>query len=82
MSGALIRFVAAVGALGGGGINLALRQSYVSTWAETSAFWVFLASYIVASVVTWMMYVRRPVSVGAVPGPKAESTHVRPTAQC
>jgi NNP family nitrate/nitrite transporter-like MFS transporter len=62
MSGALIGFAGAVGALGGVGINLALRQSYLSSGSATSAFWMFLAFYVLASVVTWAMYVRRPSS--------------------
>ncbi len=62
MSGALIGFAGAVGALGGVGINLALRQSYLSSHSATSAFWIFLAFYVVACAVTWLMYVRRPVS--------------------
>jgi NNP family nitrate/nitrite transporter-like MFS transporter len=67
MSGALIGFAGAIGALGGVGINLALRQSYLSSHSATSAFWIFLTFYVVASAVTWVMYVRRPasVSVGA-----------------
>jgi NNP family nitrate/nitrite transporter-like MFS transporter len=65
MSGALIGFAGAVGALGGVGINLALRQSYLSSGSATSAFWIFLAFYLLASVVTWAMYVRRPVSAPA-----------------
>jgi nitrate/nitrite transporter NarK len=63
MSGALIGFAGAVGALGGVGINLALRQSYLSSGSASSAFWIFLAFYVLASAVTWVMYVRRPVSV-------------------
>jgi NNP family nitrate/nitrite transporter-like MFS transporter len=64
MSGSLIGFCAAVGALGGVGINLALRESYLSTGTETSAYWMFLGCYAVAAILTWMMYVRRPVSAG------------------
>ena len=60
MSGSLIGFCSAVGALGGVGINLALRESYLSSGTETSAYWMFLASYVVAAILTWMMYVRRP----------------------
>ncbi|MHC9295333.1 nitrate/nitrite transporter [Mycobacterium sp. LTG2003] len=62
MSGALIGFAGAVGALGGVGINLALRQSYLSSGSATAAFWIFLAFYVLASVVTWVRYVRRPVA--------------------
>jgi MFS transporter, NNP family, nitrate/nitrite transporter len=66
MSGALIGFAGAVGALGGVGINLALRQSYLTSHSATSAFWIFLAFYVVACAVTWVMYVRRPVSAREV----------------
>jgi NNP family nitrate/nitrite transporter-like MFS transporter len=62
MSGALIGFAGAIGALGGVGINLALRQSYLSSHSATGAFWIFLAFYVVSCAVTWAMYVRRPVS--------------------
>jgi len=77
MSGALIGFVAAVGALGGVGINLALRQSYLSTGTETSAFWIFLASYVVAAILTWRRYVRRPVSAPGVPRSEPEPATAR-----
>ncbi|GAT00009.1 nitrate/nitrite transporter [Mycolicibacterium fortuitum] len=64
MSGALIGFAGAIGALGGVGINLALRQSYLSSGSATTAFWIFLAFYLVASACTWFRYVRRPVAAG------------------
>ncbi|MDT5219423.1 MAG: transporter, family, nitrate/nitrite transporter [Mycobacterium sp.] len=67
MAGSLIGFCAAVGALGGVGINLALRESYLRSGTETSAYWLFLASYVVAAWLTWVMYVRRPVTAGAIP---------------
>ncbi|WP_158166508.1 MFS transporter [Mycolicibacterium smegmatis] len=63
MSGALIGFAGAVGALGGVGINMALRQSYLSSGSATTAFWIFLAFYVLASVVTWFCYVRRPAAM-------------------
>ncbi|KUI24975.1 MFS transporter [Mycobacterium sp. IS-1742] len=66
MSGALIGFAGAVGALGGVGINLALRQSYLSSGSATAAFWIFAVFYVVASAVTWVMYVRRPSGDAAV----------------
>ena len=48
MSGALIGFAGAIGALGGVGINLVLRASYPGTAkSATMAFWVFLAFYVV-----------------------------------
>jgi NNP family nitrate/nitrite transporter-like MFS transporter len=77
-SGALIGFAATVGALGGVGINLTLRQSYASTGSETSAYWVFLAAYVVASVLTWRRYVRpRPGPAAGLPEPvQAQSARV------
>jgi len=59
MSGAVIGFVAAFGALGGVAINLALRQSYLTTGTETSAFWLFVTFYVAAAALTWVRYVRR-----------------------
>ena len=53
MSGAVIGFAGAIGGLGGVGINLALRQSYLTSGSATSAFWIFLAFYVLASAVTW-----------------------------
>lgn len=64
MSGALIGFAGAIGALGGVGINLALRQSYLSSGSATAAFWIFLVFYVVASACTWFRYVRRPAAPG------------------
>jgi NNP family nitrate/nitrite transporter-like MFS transporter len=66
-SGSLIGICSAIGALGGVGINLALRQSYLSSGTETSAYWMFLASYVAAAILTWMVYVRPPESVPNVP---------------
>ncbi|MFP1154991.1 MFS transporter [Mycobacterium sherrisii] len=60
LSGVVIGFVAGVGSLGGVGINLALRQSYLSTGTMTSAFWIFLSFYVFAAVLTWARYVRAP----------------------
>jgi len=65
MSGALIGFAGVVGALGGVGVNLALRQSYSSSGTATGAFWAFVGFYLAASALTWLIYVRRPL---AAPG--------------
>jgi NNP family nitrate/nitrite transporter-like MFS transporter len=77
-SGSLIGICSAVGAFGGVGINLALRQSYLSTGTETAAYWVFLASYVVAAIMTWMVYVPRPVTAPGLSDarPEAEAAHV------
>lgn len=64
MSGALIGFAGAIGALGGVGINLVLRQSYLTSGSATTAFWVFVMFYVVASALTWTRYVRRPGGIG------------------
>lgn len=60
MSGALIGFAGAVGALGGVAINVVLRGSYASTKSATNAFWAVLAFYVLCAVVTWVVYLRRP----------------------
>ncbi len=77
MSGSLIGFCAAVGALGGVGINLALRESYLRSGTGTAAYWVFLSSYVAAAILTWMMYVRRPRPPAGLPGSKRESGFAR-----
>ncbi|MGB5797663.1 MAG: nitrate/nitrite transporter [Mycolicibacter algericus] len=61
MSGALIGFAGAIGAFGGVGINLALRQSYLSSGSATTAFWIFMAGYVGAAGMTWFRYVRIPL---------------------
>lgn len=65
ISGVVIGVVAAIGTLGGVMINMALRQSYLSTGSETTAFGFFLLCYLVGSVLTWSMYVRRSSAVGS-----------------
>ena len=61
MSGALIGFAGAIGALGGVFINLVLRASYTgSAKSATNAFWVFLAFYVVCAFVTWLVFLRHP----------------------
>lgn len=73
MSGALIGFAGAIGALGGVFINVVLRASYVGeAKSATSAFWVFLVFYLVCAVVTWAVFVRMrhaKSGVGALAGP-------------
>jgi NNP family nitrate/nitrite transporter-like MFS transporter len=78
MSGSVIGFCSAVGALGGVGINLALRESYLDSGTETSAYWMFLASYVFAATLTWMLYVRRRAPAPSAPGsvPEAEPARV------
>ncbi|MCT7353821.1 NarK/NasA family nitrate transporter [Streptomyces sp. 15-116A] len=60
LSGASMGLIGAVGALGGVGINLAFRQSFLSYGSGTGAFVAFLAYYAVCFAVTWAVYLRRP----------------------
>lgn len=69
LSGASMGLIGAVGALGGVGINLAFRQSFLSSGTGTGAFVTFLAFYAVCSAVTWAVYLRRPA-----PRPATEAT--------
>ncbi|MFF3910837.1 nitrate/nitrite transporter [Streptomyces sp. NPDC001848] len=62
LSGASMGLIGAVGALGGVGINLAFRQSFLSYHSGTGAFVAFLAFYAVAFAVTWAVYLRRPAA--------------------
>lgn len=73
MSGALIGLTGAIGALGGVGVNLVLRQSYLSSGTATSAFWAFVATYVAASILTWAIYVRRPLAVPVPLAPECAS---------
>ncbi len=59
LSGAAMGLIGAVGALGGVGINLAFRQSFLSYGSGTGAFVTFLAFYGACFVVTWAVYLRR-----------------------
>lgn len=69
-SGALIGFAGACGALGGVGIDLVLRQSYVSAGTETPAFWTFLACYVAAALLVWARYVRPRGGQATTPPPR------------
>ncbi|MFK0168439.1 nitrate/nitrite transporter [Streptomyces sp. NPDC090306] len=60
LSGASMGLIGAVGALGGVGINLAFRQSFLSYGSGTGAFVAFLGFYAACITVTWAVYLRRP----------------------
>ncbi|MEU9157155.1 nitrate/nitrite transporter [Streptomyces sp. NPDC048417] len=64
LSGASMGLIGAVGALGGVGINLAFRQSYLSYGSGTGAFVAFLVFYGLCFAVTWAVYLRRPAAQG------------------
>ena len=58
MSGALIGIAGAVGAFGGVLVNLAFRQSFLTTGSGDAAYLVFIAFYVVCVAVTWVVYLR------------------------
>ena len=64
LSGASMGLIGAVGALGGVGINLAFRESFLSRHTGTPAFVTFLVFYALCFAVTWAVYLRRPAAVG------------------
>lgn len=68
LSGSTMSIIGALGAFGGLGINLALRQSFLSSGNGTAAFAAFLAYYGACFLVTWAVYVRRPVVAGTETG--------------
>ncbi|MFF8596070.1 nitrate/nitrite transporter [Streptomyces sp. NPDC015220] len=68
LSGAAMGLIGAVGALGGVGINLAFRQSFLSYGSGTGAFVAFLVFYGAAFAVTYAVYLRRTGGGGAPAG--------------
>ncbi|MFJ3231892.1 MFS transporter [Streptomyces sp. NPDC086787] len=57
-SSALIGLAGAVGAFGGVLVNLAFRQSFLTSGNGDAAYLTFLAAYAVCAVVTWAVYLR------------------------
>ncbi|MED7948847.1 nitrate/nitrite transporter [Streptomyces sp. BE303] len=55
---ALIGLAGAVGAVGGVLVNVAFRQSFLTSKNGDTAYLAFLAAYAVCSVVTWAVYLR------------------------
>ncbi|GGS47740.1 nitrate/nitrite transporter [Streptomyces cinerochromogenes] len=76
LSGASMGLIGAVGALGGVGINLSFRQSFLSYGSGTGAFVAFLAYYGVCFAVTWAVYLRRPVRVPATAAASQEKARL------
>jgi NNP family nitrate/nitrite transporter-like MFS transporter len=66
MSGALIGIAGAVGAFGGVLVNLAFRQSFMTTGTGDSAYVAFIAFYVVCVAVTWVVYLRPQAPLGSV----------------
>ncbi|MGY1603713.1 MFS transporter [Geodermatophilus sp. SYSU D00815] len=57
-SGALVGVAGAVGAFGGVLVNLALRQSFLTTGSGDAAYLGFIAFYAACVVVTWAVHLR------------------------
>ncbi|GAA4901221.1 MFS transporter [Streptomonospora salina] len=72
ISGAVLGLVGAAGALGGVGINLVFRQSFMSFDTAIPAYAAFLAFYLACMAVTRRFYLRRPA---ARPGAAAAASH-------
>jgi MFS transporter, NNP family, nitrate/nitrite transporter len=66
MSGALIGIAGAVGAFGGVLVNLAFRQSFMTTGTGDSAYLAFIGFYVVCVAVTWTVYLRPRAPLGRV----------------
>src|SRR5215213_7125254 len=66
MSGALIGIAGAIGAFGGVLVNLAFRQSFMTTGTGDSAYLVFIAFYVVCVLVTWAVYLRPGAPLGRI----------------
>ncbi|MFI6035726.1 nitrate/nitrite transporter [Streptomyces sp. NPDC051315] len=79
LSGASMGLIGAVGALGGVGINMAFRQSFLSYGSGTGAFVAFLVYYAACFAVTWAVYLRRPAgritASGATPEAKQQLSY-------
>lgn len=58
LSGALIGIAGAVGAFGGVLVNIAFRQSFLSTGSADAAYLAFIIFYAVCVIVTWAVYLR------------------------
>lgn len=69
LSGATMVIIGSVGAFGGVGINLALRQSFLASGEGTVAFAAFSVFYLVCIAVTWAVYVRTRPAPPAAAGP-------------
>ena len=57
-AGALIGLAGAIGALGGVGVNLAFRQSFLSFQTGDGAYLIFIAYYAVCFAITWTAFIR------------------------
>jgi NNP family nitrate/nitrite transporter-like MFS transporter len=66
LSGALIGIAGAVGALGGAGVNLAFRESFLTYKNANGAYITFICFYAVCALVTFTVYLRRSARLPGV----------------
>lgn len=57
-SGGVIGIAASVGAFGGVGVNIAFRQSFLTTGSGDAAYLGFIGFYLLCVAVTWVVYLR------------------------
>jgi NNP family nitrate/nitrite transporter-like MFS transporter len=58
MANAVIGIAGAIGAFGGVLVNVAFRQSFLSTGTGNTAYAVFISYYVLCAAVTWLVYLR------------------------
>ncbi|SHH44165.1 MFS transporter, NNP family, nitrate/nitrite transporter [Jatrophihabitans endophyticus] len=58
LANAVIGIAGAVGAFGGVLVNIAFRQSFLSSGTGDGAYLAFIGYYVVCAVVTWVVYLR------------------------
>ena len=58
LSGALIGIAGAIGALGGVFVNIAFRESFLSSGNGNGAYVAFIAFYVACLALTWLVYLR------------------------
>jgi NNP family nitrate/nitrite transporter-like MFS transporter len=75
ISGAVIGIAGAIGALGGVLVNIAFRESFLTTKNGDAAYAAFIAYYVLCAVVTWAVYLRgaRVAAVEPAVEPAAEA---------
>jgi MFS transporter, NNP family, nitrate/nitrite transporter len=76
LSGAVIGIAGSIGAMGGLLINLAFRQSFLTTKSGVPACWAFLAFYGACVVVTYAVFLRRAPVVATAGQPQVAYAQV------
>jgi NNP family nitrate/nitrite transporter-like MFS transporter len=73
ITGAVIGIAGAIGALGGVLVNIAFRESFLTTKNGNAAYIAFIAYYVLCFAVTWAVYLRKArVSAAEVAEPAVE----------